>query len=413
MVSLYNLYMIVRMIVNKGTRTLLLDMRNYFKEDENFSMYKWFKTLFIMIKGEKIIKFGDQYILHSFLPPIPSNAIWSNFKATVTNINKYTQHYTGKRSAPVSMYLCVTNNCPNNCPFCSVKGKKLDKPELTTDQWITTINKLQNMGTAIIGFTGGEPMLRKDIIDIVKSVDDRSVSLIFTSGINLTKEKAMQLKQAGLFGFGVSIPSNPFSEENLERTNISLKAMKISRDSGIYTTAHIVLTPKDITKKHLFRVFKLLKPYVNDIRIFSPIFSGNMINLLNPKEYLLTEKDKQKYIKIQFQANRRWWMPKVTSDLYTERGDKMGCNAALLHSYISATGELCPCDFWDEPFGNVVTGDISRLWNDMRTSISSPKNVCIAHNKNISQQGFACGNELLSCCGVEGDPIFYKKMKGE
>jgi MoaA/NifB/PqqE/SkfB family radical SAM enzyme len=413
MISLYNLYMVMRLLLNKDTRNLLLDMRNYFKEDETFSMIRWFKSIFIMIKGEKIIKFGDKYILHSFLPPIPSNAIWSNFKATLTNTNKYTQHCNGKRSAPLSMYLSITSKCPHDCQFCSVKDKNKNVRELTTEEWTTTIKKLQNMGTAIIGFTGGEPMIRSDIVDLVKTVDDRSFSFIFTSGVNLTIEKIKELKEAGLWGLGISIPSNPFIKENEDRTTMALKAMIRSKMAGIYTTAHIVLTPKDITKKHLFKVFKLLKPYVNDIRIFSPMFSGSMKHITNPQDYLLTEEDKQKFIKIQFQANRRPWMTKVTSDLYTERGDKMGCNAALLHSYIDSEGNMCPCDFWDEPFGNVVTGDISRLWNDMRIKIKSPSPVCEAHNRNIRHQGSYCGKELLSFCGVKGEPIFYKKMRGK
>lgn len=413
MINLYNLFMIIRILCDKKLRDLLFEMNDYFKEDKNFNLLKFFRTVFVMVRGEKIIKFNDQYILHSFFPPLPSKAAWSNFKATLTDTDKYTQHYDGRRRAPLSTYLSVTNKCPNDCKYCSAKGKK--EKELSTDEWKAIIQKFQNLGVAILGFTGGEPMVRKDIVEIVKSVDDRSISFLFTSGVGFTQKKAIELKQAGLFGAGISIPSNPFLEENKKRVEISLKAMEISNKAGLYTTAHIVLVSKDVDKKHLFKVFKLLKKYnVNDIRIFSPIFSGNFSNIDNPEDFLLTEKDKQKYIQIQFKANRWWWrFPKVTSDLYTERGEKMGCNAALLHSYVSTDGELCPCDFFDWKFGNVLTSDLSALWNKMRTTFNSPKCVCVAHNHNIAKLGNTYNKNLKSFCPVNDRPILYKKLMGK
>ena len=46
------------------------------------------------------------------------------------------------------------------------------------------------MRTPIIGITGGEPMLREDIFDIIRNIDNRSTAILFTSGFNLSYEKA-------------------------------------------------------------------------------------------------------------------------------------------------------------------------------------------------------------------------------
>ncbi len=40
-----------------------------------------------------------------------------------------------QKKCPISMYLCLTHKCPNNCVYCSAKNRA-DDEDLTTDEWI-------------------------------------------------------------------------------------------------------------------------------------------------------------------------------------------------------------------------------------------------------------------------------------
>ena len=186
---LYNLRILIKMAFDKDVIKSLYKTYMFFKEDQNFHLFKYIKLMINMLKGEKIVSFEGKYIISPFLPPFPSKAFDANIKAVENSNQPFTQQIYAKRSAPISIYLALTNQCPNNCVYCSAKNKQ-NKKDLTTKEWIDTIKDIQNMGTPIIGLTGGEPMVRQDLLDIVESIDDRSVSTLFTSGYHLTLEKA-------------------------------------------------------------------------------------------------------------------------------------------------------------------------------------------------------------------------------
>ena len=79
------------------------------------------------------------------------------------------------------------------------------------------IDQSQNLGISIIAFTGGEPLLRKDIFELISHVDKRkAVPILFTNGLLLSDEVAEKLAKAGLYSIFVSIDSpNPKEHDQL------------------------------------------------------------------------------------------------------------------------------------------------------------------------------------------------------
>ena len=51
------------------------------------------------------------------------------------------------------------------------------------------------MGSSVIGLTGGEPLLREDLEDIIASIDKRSMPVMFTTGYKLTRKRVKSLKK--------------------------------------------------------------------------------------------------------------------------------------------------------------------------------------------------------------------------
>ncbi len=206
------------MAIDKNVIRNIFDIYNILREDKQFNLLKYIKMMRSFIKGEKLVKHEDKYILSTFLPPFPSKSFVQNVLAVDGSKNIFTKQIYAERTAPISMYLCITHKCPNNCVYCSAKSRQLGE-ELTKEQWIKVIQELQEMCTPIIGITGGEPMAREDIFDIVRSIDNRSTSILFTSGFNLSYEKAKKLKDSGLFGIGISLDSYEKDVHNKNRNN--------------------------------------------------------------------------------------------------------------------------------------------------------------------------------------------------
>ncbi|MDD5274423.1 MAG: pyrroloquinoline quinone biosynthesis protein PqqE [Methylovulum sp.] len=104
----------------------------------------------------------------------------------------------------------LTYACPLQCPYCS---NPLDyasyKAELSTDDWQRVLEQARKLGAVQLGFSGGEPLTRPDLPELVKHARDLGYySNLITSGYGMTEEKIIQLKEAGLDHIQVSIQAS-------------------------------------------------------------------------------------------------------------------------------------------------------------------------------------------------------------
>lgn len=114
----------------------------------------------------------------------------------------------------------VIDKCQLHCDFCGGESNKMEnfqpdyfKEILPTEQLLKIIKSYINNGGKYVQFTGGEPLLRKDLSLIVsKTFEYGGVPEINTNGIALTPKKAKELKDLGINVIKVSIPSFDQSE---------------------------------------------------------------------------------------------------------------------------------------------------------------------------------------------------------
>ncbi len=100
----------------------------------------------------------------------------------------------------------VTYRCNFRCGFCGYwQDPRGAESEPSADQIGQACRKLDKLGTMLISLAGGEPLLRADIVEIVRKVARFHIPFITTNGWLLTPELARQLFQAGLWGVSVSI----------------------------------------------------------------------------------------------------------------------------------------------------------------------------------------------------------------
>ena len=105
-----------------------------------------------------------------------------------------------KAPPPMSLLAELTHRCPLQCPYCS-NPLRLDPRagELDTATWMRVLDEAAAMGILQVHFSGGEPMARPDLADLVR----HAVSLglytnLITSGVLLTRDSLQSLSEAGL-----------------------------------------------------------------------------------------------------------------------------------------------------------------------------------------------------------------------
>lgn len=111
-------------------------------------------------------------------------------------------------SKPASVGICLTTRCNCRCIHCDI-WKISTHNELDTDRWKALIDDLADwLGGIRLYITGGEPLLRRDVQDIVRHASDRMFLVgLVTNGALLNAPMAEGLLDAGLFSLDVSLDS--------------------------------------------------------------------------------------------------------------------------------------------------------------------------------------------------------------
>ena len=101
---------------------------------------------------------------------------------------------------PLWLLAELTYRCPLHCPFCyNPVDYARDRTELSTEQWIDVMRQARRLGAAQRGVSGGEPLLRDDLEDLVG--EGRRLGFytnLITSGIGLTEARLARMKELGL-----------------------------------------------------------------------------------------------------------------------------------------------------------------------------------------------------------------------
>lgn len=119
--------------------------------------------------------------------------------------------YTKTNITPPRWLLAeLTYSCPLQCPYCAnpIDYAKYGS-ELSTEDWKRVLSQARKMGAVQLGLSGGEPLIRPDLVELVKHARELGYySNLITSGYGLTEEKIIELKAAGLDHIQVSIQAS-------------------------------------------------------------------------------------------------------------------------------------------------------------------------------------------------------------
>lgn len=117
------------------------------------------------------------------------------------------------------VYIHPTLRCNFNCSYCYNKSLAATQKELTTNQWIQIINKLKAINVNYFIFTGGEPLMRKDLIDIIKEIKDDNTKVEILSNGSMLMDKVDQLLPI-VDSFVVSLDSLDIKKNSINRSAV-------------------------------------------------------------------------------------------------------------------------------------------------------------------------------------------------
>jgi MoaA/NifB/PqqE/SkfB family radical SAM enzyme len=312
---------------------------------------------------DKVIGWTHGYPSYYLMsPPLFSRPAMNSLTTRLMSIYQW-------RKLPDMVSVGVTDACNLHCEFCSFEAmRKLGKPPLSPDELKAVIRQAQELGASTINIVGGEPLLREDLCDLIRAVDpELSQVTLFTNGTRLA-ERARSLRQAGLTSVIVALDAAQAEEHDHRKGETgaftrALEGIAAARKAKLLVGISTVTRPADLASGELVRVFELGRQLgVNQILVFDAVV-GKAQN---------DQKDQQDpgWVRAQLQAivdlcaayHRKKDYPGIHSYAFSKSHRGLGCAGGVSHCYVSAQGEVCPCDFDATSVGNVREAPLYELW---------------------------------------------------
>ena len=268
---------------------------------------------------------------------------------------------------PGMINVAVTDVCNARCQHCSFYNA-MDNPRgsvLNTAQVQEVLRSCQDFGISVINFVGGEPLLRKDLPQIISSLDkDRSSSCIYTNGWFL-KEKHADLKRAGLMMVIVSLDgTTPARHDAFRRLpglfDRALSGIQACQKAGMLTAIATTVTQEDLRDGSFEKMILFSRHLkVNELIVFDTM----PIGMFSHREDLKRNKlDKKRLLGLVDLYNAKNDFPGIFCYAHFRSLNTFGCSAGRNYFYISPYGDMHPCDFTARPIGNLLHEPIADLW---------------------------------------------------
>lgn len=321
------------------------------------------KDLYSMIGGhDKVIHWRDGQPVYSsfFLPG------YSKVKAHHQAVRVIASMQN--RVIPYMVDFALTDECNFDCEFCSFKSMKDKRKEMSTEEIKDVIAQCQELGICVINFVGGEPLMRKDILEIIKSVDkNKSSTLMFTNGWFLEKY-AHKLKKAGLDSVNVSIDSHiPEKHDSIKNKKgafrKAVRGIVQAKKAGLTVGISCTVSKESLEDGSFLKLIELGKKLkVHEIIFWDLIPIGGLVDR---KDLIDNTKWTEKIIKIANFYNQKYNYPGIFSYAYNRTPSSMGCSGGTNYFYITPYGDICPCDFNPLVLGNVLEKPLNLIWDDI------------------------------------------------
>ena len=180
----------------------------------------------------------------------------------------------------LSLRITLTNRCNVNCLYCHHDGMVKSKDEMTADEVYTICKVAKKIGVRKIRLSGGEPLLKKDIVETVEkisSLDFKDISMT-TNGILLEKY-AQDLKDAGLDRVNVSLDTlNRETFEFITKKDYledAKKGILKAVEVGLYPVKINMVIMKDINQDEIDEMFEFCKEHDIVLQLIELIESEN------------------------------------------------------------------------------------------------------------------------------------------
>ncbi len=299
-----------------------------------------------------------------------------------------------------------------------------DRSELTTEQCFAVVDQLASFAPECLTIlTGGEPLLRRDILEIVRYAAARGLWVVVgTNGVKITEMLARLLAKEGVRGVSLSLDAlDPARHDAFRRVRgaweNTVAGASILRDAGLPFIVQTTIGSHNVDELEGLADFSYerLAAKVWNLYFLVPTGRGQFVSDISPERYdevLLSLSRIQKKYMGRMIVNAKC-APHYVKTLLAENPDSPfvrtytdgagGCPAGTHYMGIRPNGDLTPCPYLPVFAGNLKQDRLDELWGSSDLFVKIRERASLGGRCGACELNTRCGGCRARAFGMTGD----------
>ncbi|MEG1826338.1 MAG: putative heme d1 biosynthesis radical SAM protein NirJ2 [Gordonibacter sp.] len=268
----------------------------------------------------------------------------------------------------------TTNQCNLKCAHCYQDAEEATDKELTTAEGMKMIDEIARAGFKIMIFSGGEPLMRPDIYDLVAHAASRGLRPVFGSnGTLITPEVAQRLRASGACAMGISVDSLDADKHDEFRGlphafDLTMQGIEACKQAGLPFQLHTTVVDWNRDEVCALTDFaERIGAQAHYLFFLIPVGRGKYIEetslqVVENERLLQDIMRKSAEVSIEVKPTCAPQFTRIAQQLGVETRFERGCLAGLTYCVIGSEGLVRPCAYMTEEAGDVRTTPFDEIW---------------------------------------------------
>ncbi len=329
---------------------------------------------------------------------------------------------------PVVVWNC-TQRCNLKCVHCYAQSEDRDYAgEMSTDEAKVMIDDLAEFGAPVLLFSGGEPTLRKDLVELMHYAKGKGMRVVIsTNGTLITPERAKQYADVGLSYVGVSLDGGRETHDEFRGLpgsfDKAIAGIRNARDAGIKVGLRMTINKRNW--QDIPEIFKVMREEnIPRACFYHLVYTGRGSELMKED---LDHEETRKAVRLIMDHTKAMFDDGIEPEILTvdnhadgpfvymellkedpERAEEVlqllqwnqGNSSGNGIACVSWNGEVYPDQFWRHySMGNVRQRPFSEIWTDVSGDTEQSELMAKLKDKRPHVKGRCAQCSWLSICG--------------